>query len=81
MNSSPNTRTCSISNTCVAESDCIPCTALRPSLLRFIQKQHPQLKDTDWTAKSTKNSTTFSTTTASACWRSSKSKPTCCGSW
>ncbi len=51
MNSSPTMRTCAIRNTCVAESDCIPCTALRPSLLRFVQKQHPQLKDTDWIAK------------------------------
>lgn len=51
MNKSPNTRICAISGTAVAAAELIPCSALRPSLLRFIQKQHPELKNDDCIAK------------------------------
>lgn len=51
MKAPTDQRTCAISGAPVAEEDCISCHSLRPSLLRFIQKRHPGLKDDDSISK------------------------------
>lgn len=43
MSDSSDTRTCAISGKTVPAGDCIPCASLRPSLLAFIRKKHPDL--------------------------------------
>ncbi|MCW1884336.1 DUF1003 domain-containing protein [Luteolibacter flavescens] len=45
MTDPSDNRTCAISGKTVAASDCIPCASLRPSLLAFIRKKHPELSD------------------------------------
>lgn len=40
-------RTCALSNRELPAAECVPCTVLRPSLLHFIRKAHPRLKDED----------------------------------
>ncbi|RYD65886.1 MAG: DUF1003 domain-containing protein [Verrucomicrobiaceae bacterium] len=45
MSESSDTRTCAISGKTVAAGDCIPFLSLRPSLLAFIRKKHPDLAD------------------------------------
>lgn len=47
MKSLPGQTTCAITGASVAQEDSISCRFLRPSLLRFIQKRHPGLKDDD----------------------------------
>jgi uncharacterized membrane protein len=45
MSDSTATRTCAISGKTVPADDCIPCASLRPSLLAFIRKKHPDLAE------------------------------------
>ena len=52
MSETPGTTTCAISGQQIPAEDCVPCSALRPSLLRFIQKQHPGVKVTDCLSRS-----------------------------
>ncbi len=47
------TRTCAITGKTTPAEDCVPCSALRPSLLRFIQKQHPGVAENDCIARDT----------------------------
>ena len=49
--SAHSTRTCAISGQSLSFDDCIPCSALRPSLLTFIRKQHPSLQDDECIAR------------------------------
>ena len=41
-------KTCVITNTPLPETETMPADALRPSLLQFIQKRHPQVTDEDY---------------------------------
>lgn len=43
-------RNCAISGQALADGTGMPCGALRPSLMQFIRKTHPALKDDDWLA-------------------------------
>ena len=45
------TKTCAISGKKLTRADGIPCAALRPSLLRFMQKKHPDLDGDSWVAR------------------------------
>lgn len=47
----PTTRTCALSRRTLPAKECVPCNALRPSLLRFVQKQHPAITGDDWIAR------------------------------
>lgn len=42
---------CAISGRVLRENQAVPCGMLRPSLLQFIRKQHPQLRDDDFIAR------------------------------
>ena len=50
MNPSTDPKTCGVTGAVLTEGNHVPCSALRPSLLHFIQKQHPELKDSDFIA-------------------------------
>ena len=41
-------KTCAISGQLVPAGECTPCNALRPALLEFIRKQHPQITEADY---------------------------------
>lgn len=43
----PSRKTCAITGKSISASRCVPCSALRPSLLQFLRKSHPQLTDDD----------------------------------
>lgn len=43
----PTHRTCALSGREIPAAECVPCAVLRPSLLHFIRKTHPGLKDDD----------------------------------
>ena len=49
MNSPPVI--CAISGRSLREKQVVPCSVLRPSLLQFIRKKHPQLRDEDFIAR------------------------------
>lgn len=49
MNSPPVI--CAISGRSLREKQVLPCSVLRPSLLQFIRKKHPQLRDEDFIAR------------------------------
>jgi uncharacterized membrane protein len=42
---------CAISGRALREKQAVPCNVLRPSLLQFIRKKHPQLRDEDFIAR------------------------------
>ena len=42
------TKTCAISGKNISPGQGVPCAALRPALLAFIRKSHPDLQDHDW---------------------------------
>ena len=42
--------TCALSGRIVREKQAVPCAVLRPSLLQFIRKKHPQIQDKDFIA-------------------------------
>ena len=47
MSETSGTTTCAITGQQLPDEDCVPCSALRPSLLRFIKKQHPGVQAGD----------------------------------
>lgn len=47
----PPNHVCAISGRSLREKQAVPCGALRPSLLQFIRKKHPQLRDEDFIAR------------------------------
>lgn len=47
----PSNLICAISGRALRERQAVPCNVLRPSLLQFIRKQHPQLRDEDYIAR------------------------------
>ena len=47
----PATRTCAISGKTVPVGDCIPYASLRPSLMAFIRKKHPDISETGCIAR------------------------------
>ncbi|MCW1922565.1 DUF1003 domain-containing protein [Luteolibacter arcticus] len=51
MSEATATRTCAISGKTVAAGDCIPLLSLRPSLMAFVKKKHPDLTDGDCIAR------------------------------
>ena len=51
MNPPPVISTCAITGASIAADECVPCSILRPSLLRFIQKQHPEITASDCIAR------------------------------
>ena len=51
MSDSSDTRTCAISGKTVAADDCIPCQSLRPSLMAYIRKKHPDIAEDDCIAR------------------------------
>ena len=46
-------KTCAISGKPVSDSECVSCSSLRPSLLKYIQTLHPQLNENDFIARDT----------------------------
>ncbi|GEP45327.1 DUF1003 domain-containing protein [Brevifollis gellanilyticus] len=44
-------KTCAITGKTLRADECMPCAALRPSLLQFIRKSHPQVGDNDCISK------------------------------
>jgi uncharacterized membrane protein len=42
---------CAISGRALREKQAVPCNVLRPSLLQFMRKKHPQLRDEDFIAR------------------------------
>ncbi len=44
-------KTCALSGQALADSDAVPCSSLRPSLLKFIQTLHPQITEADYVAR------------------------------
>ena len=51
MKATPTTHTCAVSRRTLPAEECVPCNALRPSLLSFVQKQHPEITPDDWIAR------------------------------
>ena len=51
MNTPPPAKICAISGATLTAENQIPCSALRPSLLRFIQRKHPKAGHGDFISR------------------------------